>query len=72
MEIIVTVKIYRGRFNQPSTIQPHHDLHWRNVIVEDRDPKSPTVRVHFTYGDVHSMEILRRHITNIGLDSNIR
>lgn len=66
----MTTKLYRGRFNQPSTLQPHHDWHWRTVIVEDNG--GPKVRVWFTEGPVHSAEVYRNTITNIGLDSNIR
>ena len=69
---MTNTQIFRGRFNQPSTLQPHHDLHWRTVIVEDRDPQSSTIIVHFTEGDVHSMKVMRIHVTNIGLNGQYR
>lgn len=48
---------YRAWFNQPSTLQQHHDLHGKRCIVVDYN--RPSVRVFFTEGAVHSMEVLR-------------
>lgn len=51
------MEIYKATINQPSTKQPHHELHMINCIVEDDGQKY--VRVHFTTGNIHSMLISR-------------
>lgn len=42
--------------NQPSTLQPHHNLHGTNVLVEDT--VGVTRRVYFLNGPIVSQEIL--------------
>lgn len=44
--------------NQPSTTQPHHDLHGTNVLAELTE-QARTARVYFTSGPIISMEIER-------------
>lgn len=51
------MKTYRAWINQPSTLQPLHRLHGTRCIAQDSGERS--VRIWFTEGDVHSMEVLR-------------
>ena len=51
------MKTYRAWINQPSTLQPLHRLHGTRFIAQDSGERS--VRIWFTEGDVHSMEVLR-------------
>lgn len=44
--------------NQPSTLQPHHGLNGKNVLAEVLSPVY--ARVWFTEGNIISMEIARR------------
>jgi hypothetical protein len=55
-------RIYRGWFNQPSTLQRQHKLHGERCIVEDRG--GLTVRTWFSGGPIHSMEVERNSITS--------
>ena len=55
------LRIYRGWFNQPSSLQPHHNLHGTYCIVYDRG--EDTVRAYFTEGRVHSVMVPRHCIT---------
>jgi len=55
-------RIYRGWFNQPSTLQRHHKFHGERCIVEDRG--GLTVRAWFSGGPIHSMEVERNSITS--------
>lgn len=44
--------------NQPSSLQPHHNLHGVRVLVaEDESPAYP--RIYFLDGPVHSLTISR-------------
>ena len=58
-------RLYRAWINQPSTDQPLHALHGQRCIVEDHGRDS--VRIWFTEGDIHSMEVLRRCVSEIKL-----
>jgi len=51
------MKIYRAWVNQPSTLQPLHSLNGTKCIAVDTGNRS--VRIYFTEGPVHSMEVLR-------------
>lgn len=64
----MTQKIYRGWINQPSTLQPLHELHGKSCIVVDNGDKD-SVRLYFTEGEVHSMEALRRCVTRVYLSA---
>ena len=55
--------IYRGKINQPSTLQPLFNLHGTYCIVEDLGEAS--IRVYFTHGPVHSMLIPRQCVERI-------
>lgn len=59
------MKIYRAWINQPSTLQPLHNLHGKRCIVHDTGDQSVTL--YFTDGDVHSMTALRQCISRIYL-----
>lgn len=50
-------QIYRAWINQPSTLQPLHSLHATKCIAVDTGDRS--IRIFFTEGPVHSMEVLR-------------
>lgn len=43
--------------NSPSTLQPYHELHGRRGLAVYEQPQLGTVRVYFTDGPVHSMEV---------------
>lgn len=55
--------LYRAWINQPSTAQPHHNLHGRYCIVADT--KEPFVRAYFTEGPIHSTMISRLAISRV-------
>lgn len=55
--------IYRGKINQPSSLQWFYNLHGTYCIVEDLGEASITV--YFTHGPVHSMIIPREHVERI-------
>ncbi len=55
--------LYRAWINQPSTLQPDHDLHGRYCIVADT--KEPYVKIYFTEGPVHSRMIARLAISRV-------
>lgn len=59
--------IYRARINQPSTLQPRHDLDGKRCIVHDTGDQSVTV--YFTEGPLHSTTVLRQCISRIYLSS---
>jgi hypothetical protein len=59
--------IYRAWINQPSTLQPHHDLHGQRCIVHDTGDQYPTI--YFTDGPVHSMQMNRLCFSRINLSS---
>ena len=59
--------LYRAWINQPSTQQPLHALHGKHCIVDDQG--QPSVTLHFTDGDVHSMTALRQCISRIHLSA---
>lgn len=65
----MTQKIYRAVIDQPSTLQPLHNLHGIYCIVVDDDPSSNDVRIYFTEGDTHSMVVLRLWVSKIKLSS---
>jgi hypothetical protein len=46
---------YRAWINQPSTLQPHHDLHGRRCIAVDECNRYATI--YFTEGEKFSMRI---------------
>jgi hypothetical protein len=52
-------KSYRAWINQPSTLQPHHNLHGKRVVVIPSESQfDKTVRVFFADNDDSiSMEI---------------
>lgn len=58
-------KIYRARVDQPSTLQPHHEIHGKRGIVVDKYPDRPVVLMYFTKGKTHSMEIGRECVTKV-------
>lgn len=60
-------EIYRAWINQPSTLQPHNNLHGVSCIVEDDGGQS--VRLYFTTGAVHSMEALRNTVSRVYLSA---
>lgn len=57
----MTLKIYRGWINQPSRLQPDHALHGKVGIVVD-DGQRLVVKMFFTEGPVHSLEVLRTSV----------
>jgi len=57
--------IYRGKINQPSSLQSFFNLHGTYCIVEDLGEASITV--YFTHGPVHSMIIPRECVERIHL-----
>jgi hypothetical protein len=69
MEIKMSQKIYRGVINQPSTLQPLHDMHGKYCIVVDDDSSSKVVRLYFIEGVVHSMMAPRLCVDKIKLSS---
>ncbi len=55
--------------NQPSTLQPYHNLHGKNVLCDyDWDYYAPTVgniwQIYFTEGCTHSMRIEGNALSN--------
>jgi len=53
-------KLSRGRpvrvfINQPSTLQPHHDIHGKVGIAIPEDGE--VLDIHFCEGSIHSMRI---------------
>ena len=61
------MRLYRAWINQPSQLQPLHDRHGQRCIVEDHG--GPSVVLHFTEGDVHSMIASRLCVSQIYLCS---
>ncbi len=53
------MRIYRAWFNQPSTLQEHHNLHGTRCIAIDEEDNSGSIRVFFTEGKVYSMMVMR-------------
>lgn len=58
-------RTYRAWINQPSTLQPLHNFHGQYCIVEDTGEN--TVRVWFTHGPIHSMQIPRMCISEVNI-----
>ena len=58
------MKIYRGWINQPSKLQPLHEIHGKKGIVMDSGGK--TVRMYFCTGTVVSMQAPRLSISKSG------
>ena len=62
------METYRAWINQcGTTINPHRELHGKRCIVQDVG--DPFVRVWFTDGPIHSMEIHRLWISKLRLSS---
>lgn len=59
--------IYRAFINQPSTFDVLHHLCGKRCIVEDGGEK--TVRIWFTEGPVHSMQVPRKCVSRIKLSA---
>lgn len=59
----MSLRTYRAWIDQPSNLQPLNAYHGKRCIVQD-DGKE-TVRVWFTEGPVHSMEIPRLCISEL-------
>ena len=60
-------RIFRAWINQPSTLQPLHNLHGvKCIAVEDRPGN---VRLYFTEGAVHSMDADPLCVSEIKLSS---
>ena len=53
--------LQRMWINQPSTQQPHHQLHGTQVLADlnDPTPANAVARVYFTDGNVISQHVLR-------------
>lgn len=51
------METYRAWINQPSTLQPLHNLHGKRCIVQDTG--EDYVYIWFTEGNVHSMRVSR-------------
>lgn len=54
---MTTDTLRRMWINQPSTLQPHHDLHGVRVLAQDSEFGPKYSRIWFTSGDVVSMEM---------------
>jgi len=52
------METYRAWINQPSTLDILHNLHGQRCIVQDTGDR--LVRIWFTEGAVHSMEVPRK------------
>ena len=62
------MRVYRGWVNQPSTLQPLHELSGTRCIVVDYSDRC-TVDIYFTEGNVHSMRVPRLCISEYHLSS---
>jgi hypothetical protein len=62
-----TFEIYRAWVNQPSTLQPRHDLPGRYCVCIDTG--ADTVRLYFTEGSLHSTIAPRECIARVKLSS---
>lgn len=60
-------KIYRAWINQPSTLQPLHDMHGQRCIVADYG--DDCIDIYFTDGDTHSMRVHRLCVSQIHLSA---
>jgi len=52
--------------NQPSTLQPHHNMHGENVLCDMDDPAyegRPVIQVWFLHGAVWSADIMRNALS---------
>lgn len=58
---------YRAWVNQPSNLQPLHDFHGKNCIVNDSG--DVTVTIWFTHGPVHSIVVPRNCVSRIHLSA---
>lgn len=63
----MAMRTYRGWINQPSSLQPLHDMHGTPCIVQDSG--GVTVRVWFISGPVHSLEASRLCISEVKLSN---
>lgn len=59
--------VYRAWINQPSTLQPLHDLHGQHCIAVDYGDGDVTI--YFTEGAVHSMLVSNLCISQIKLSA---
>lgn len=55
-------EIFRAWINQPSTLQPLHNLHGVKVLACEDTPK--TYRVYFLSGPIHSQQVLKNELSN--------
>lgn len=58
---------YRAWINQPSTLQPLHHLHGKMCIAWNDRPNN--VRLFFTEGSIHSMDVDPKCVTRVKLSS---
>ena len=58
---------YRVWINQPSTLQPLHHLHGKKCIAWNDRPNN--VRLFFTDGPIHSMDVDPKCVTRVKLSS---
>ena len=65
-----TQQTYRAWINQPSNLQPLHSEHGKRGIV--RDDGGATVRVWFTEGKCHSMEVPRQCVSQLHLSNAVK
>lgn len=63
--IKIPIKVYRARIDQPSTLQPFHNLHGTKGIVVDDNSSKNTVRFYLIEGPILSFDILRISIVQI-------
>jgi hypothetical protein len=61
------MKIYRAFINQPSTLQPLHTLNGVRCLVQDNGGN--TIKVFFTSGPVHSMQIPRNCVSRLRISA---
>jgi hypothetical protein len=62
-----TYELYRAWVNQPSTLQPRHDLHGRYCVCLDTG--ADTVRLYFTEGALHSTLAPRECVARVKISS---
>lgn len=60
-------KIYRARIDQPSTLQPLHNLNGAYCIV--RDAGERCVDIYFTEGPVHSSYVPRECLSQVKISN---
>ena len=61
------LKIYRAIINNPSTLQPLHEIHGKTCIAIDNGDK--WIDIYFTDGPMHSMRAPKLHVTEVKTSS---